>query len=79
MAKWRLPLLRAPVAFTRSNLRMTSCRSNTAVSSATFTGLVSSMSNVGQVRVEIYRVFPESSDTRTRNDFPVNETFFHRL
>lgn len=48
--------------------------SNTAISSATFTGLVSSASNVGQVRVEIYQVFPASSDTSRTSGPPTFST-----
>jgi len=40
----------------------------TAITSATFTGLLTGNANVGEVRVEIYRVFPNDSDTsRTPN------------
>ena len=40
----------------------------TSITSATFTGLLTGNASVGEVRVEIYRVFPKDSDTsRTPN------------
>ena len=48
--------------------------SSTAISSATFTGLVGSASNVGQVRVEIYRVFPADSDISRTSGPPTFST-----
>lgn len=45
----------------------------TSITSATFTGLItgaSPLSNIGEVRVEIYRVFPLDSNT-ARTTFPV--------
>jgi hypothetical protein len=45
----------------------------TSITSATFTGLItgpSPLSNIGEVRVEIYRVFPSDSNT-ARTSFPV--------
>jgi hypothetical protein len=47
--------------------------SATTITSATFTGLItgtSPLSNIGEVRIEIYRVFPADSDT-ARTTFPV--------
>src|SRR4029077_17386646 len=35
---------------------------STSISSATFTGLVTGNESIGEVRVEIYRVFPNDSD-----------------
>jgi len=42
----------------------------TRINSATFTGLIPSSASVSQVVVEIYRVFPNDSDT-SRTGFPV--------
>jgi len=47
--------------------------SPTSITSATFTGLLTggaTIANIGEVRVEIYRVFPADSDT-ARTGFPV--------
>ena len=47
--------------------------SATSITSATFTGLItgpSPLNSIGEVRVEIYRVFPADSDT-ARTSFPV--------
>lgn len=47
--------------------------SSTAITGASFTGLItgaSPLASIGQVRVEIYRVFPNDSDT-ARTSFPV--------
>jgi PEP-CTERM motif-containing protein len=42
----------------------------TSITNATFTGLLTGNATVGEVRVEIYRVFPADSDT-SRTSFPV--------
>lgn len=47
--------------------------SETSISSATFTGLLTG-GTVGQVRVEIYRVFPEDSDTGRTSGPPTFST-----
>jgi hypothetical protein len=44
--------------------------SSTAITSATFTGLIPAGATVSQVVVEIYRVFPKDSDVG-RTSFPV--------
>jgi hypothetical protein len=49
----------------------------TLISSATFTGLLSSgatLSNIGEVRVEIYRVFPADSDVSRTSGPPTFST-----
>ena len=67
MEEWRPPLVqRAP----EENLRSKSADdfilgTHTSITGATFTGLLTGrapLSSVGEVRVEIYRVFPNDSD-----------------
>jgi hypothetical protein len=50
--------------------------SGTAITSATFTGLLTgaSTSDIGEVRVEIYRVFPELSDVGRTSGPPTFST-----
>jgi hypothetical protein len=49
---------------------------NTAITSATFTGLLqnSDVANIGEVRVEIYRVFPQDSDIGRTSGAPTFST-----
>jgi hypothetical protein len=48
----------------------------TAITSASFTGLIpgAPLSSVGDVRVEIYRVFPKDSDVRRTSGSPAFST-----
>jgi len=48
--------------------------SDTSISSATFTGLLTGNETVGQVRVEIYRVFPLDSDVGRTSGPPTFST-----
>ena len=48
--------------------------SQTAISSATFVGLLTGNATIGQVRVEIYRVFPNDSDVGRTSGPPVFST-----
>jgi hypothetical protein len=48
--------------------------SQTATNSATFTGLLSGGSTIGEVRVEIYRVFPKDSDVGRTSGPPTFST-----
>jgi hypothetical protein len=46
----------------------------TQINTATFTGLIPSGANIGQVRVEIYRVFPADSDVSRTSGPPTFST-----
>jgi hypothetical protein len=48
--------------------------SQTLINSATFTGLLSGGTTIGEVRVEIYRVFPADSDVGRTSGPPVFST-----
>jgi hypothetical protein len=52
--------------------------SGTRLNSATFTGLIPAGSSANQVIVEIYRVFPNDSDTARTPNVPTGSTL-HRM